>query len=954
MIPHDIFVMLPELSEDLQKGFWKSVYILPKHYRKRMRDPTLDHMLQSLYDLDHSKAWDTISYDDRAGVSDVMNRAITKYMIGNGNARIEDDQREVPSVMRDLLKGASKKSIAKNGARCVLTPSAGVFLKGTALPVGTIGVAIAMQLSKEVIIFVHQLDDNFLNLVINGPLKYPGASAIIASGRKYFLCEKCGWKPHFTLDEARRWILTKTSNTQLILVRHILDGDYVNFWRPPVNTPGSKICLQVKIVDYYTAGLPDLCLSLIDGDFDGDCVFASVDQDPRAAAASQKHHSLSALTAYATGGTAVTTSLDGFLGNKLIPETLEEKIFVDLLAALPMFSEKHLIAAGISVVNGRLSGSFTKTALFALCVLSTSYDANISKSDLSTDHRAVISAMKTKLPLDHVMEIVQNFQNLGSRYLMSRPLTVVAQDVMAVPEIYRFRNELTQLLNKFEFRASGDQRMTFANAVKSFVSLVIFKCVFGDWSRKTSLVSEHILTDKVLRQRCRYEGVDLQQATSKQLGALRDRFSDDPHLYALLDADLGDLGDKRSVCAALLAAISRRDEKEIRHLRTLFENVPLSSGRYFSEDIKHGVKLDSECIGLMLIGTPFQVVDSFRTSPDMRDSTDFRFLTDSTMGCDLDLGSRFLQLLKSNEGLAGSSKGHVSRMGENRNKIQAAQRNIFWKDDGFYGHLNERSLTRCFKCDLRLQQEQQCPRCNSQRRAAHYKLMGTELLPSGYFSDPTHSVRRRRAKESSKQMLFLDHLPTAHRKPTVASEISSSGGFETVRVFVTPYVQRALICVDRRSHLSYSRPFVEAQDEEERVVVESMVLGEAVASCGHIGARVQNEISISGKISYELSIECLSCKAPKALKKFKQTQTTSLQIVAPVVHVANDLDAYTNLFGLVPGDLLDRFRCCEVKKYHNLKRPPVSDLLSVISDRHPASLSVLNKAPGSVSAHRYF
>ena len=858
-LPEDLKKVLKEKNcwNGVARCFRGSVGLLPKKYRDKIKDPTAHSIYGKLLDLTNQTGWTRKgNWKERANLSRDLGRLLFRLVIGH--LRCEDfaaddewkpddhDLKEVPNTILKLIKKLQKLSHPRlNAGRAVATSSVGHCIEDYAGVSGTIGIANAMKVVQE-----DELDlETHLSCISNGALEYPGAAWVCVGGKRIHLTDTAAasverpWKPGRSIEDTRSWLSDICGDLPCSVGRHTVTGDEVNIWRPPANTPGSKIRLRCRVTEGPPlVGLAEIALTLQDADYDGDAVFFGEDLDKVAKRGSAANRPAN-LYAYESGVRALKTMLDGALGCKLLPPSVPWGRACQLLEALPAFAHELLGHVGITVdeETGEVTtASVTSEQLFSLCLLCTTENCSLCKAGedprlytvkgacvlgrvlCCEDHVSFIDRLLDGMSAANAIEVLQNLQSLGDAYLMYEPLFVKLADVLPLPRIAALRDALCDALNTQTFVTNvgtlAEQRRLFSNLVKSFVNEVVYKAVYCDgydmtaaeisgWTqrrisdeleagRDTSLardvkvnvaiyagtevgrilrnLQEHLRVPFHLR-----DGSEAQRLLSV-LTALASAGADAPRrlirgLRAYVQECFeGEARVLRSSLAAEAAAVrqlcdampgethkvlwlmerliddiklkSAASIERVRAATTIISSLPTRERHrgeksYFLQDIRHSIKLDKECVGLMLIGTPVHCGDAPRNIAFMRHAKDSRYILKSTMACDMPSAAWQMQILTSNSCQATSSKAYISKAGEMRHKIQSVGRLLQRiRGRGWCGDQSNRGF-RCVRCDAP-QPGDRCQACGAEKEDAFYDLLSFSLMGSAFVTHPYWTARR--------------------------------------------------------------------------------------------------------------------------------------------------------------------------------------------------------------------
>jgi hypothetical protein len=134
--------------------------------------------------------------------------------------------------------------------------------------------------------------------------------------------------------------------------------------------------------------------------------------------------------------------LDGVLGMRLLPETMERRVCCELLSALPAFQFEFFKTLGVDMGDeGQISEGLplTKKMMLSLCLLSTSENYKAVTAGRAPNQYNIpgmvvegeVTTLKVKDLLEQALlwhghematEVLQNFQLLGNAYALHSPL----------------------------------------------------------------------------------------------------------------------------------------------------------------------------------------------------------------------------------------------------------------------------------------------------------------------------------------------------------------------------------------------------------------------------------------------------------------------------------------------------------------------------------------------------
>ena len=194
----------------------------------------------------------------------------------------------------------SARGVLANAGRAIIVSSTTANLRNNPLggPVLGVPVHLAMMMGKQAAV-------SNPNILIRGPLKYTGAHLYYNEEGDEVIIPPAGLSP----AEAE-------SAIGCMCLRHLVDGDVLALTRSPVVGKQSMVVLPIKIIPGVAIAVPDVILSGLDGDFDGDGVIIYGPKD-RAAAEAIESHRVGNLLCHQSGMLAVEVMLDGFLGMEL-------------------------------------------------------------------------------------------------------------------------------------------------------------------------------------------------------------------------------------------------------------------------------------------------------------------------------------------------------------------------------------------------------------------------------------------------------------------------------------------------------------------------------------------------------------------------------------------------------------------------------------------------------------
>jgi hypothetical protein len=267
----------------------------------------------------------------RTGVQRLMNRArppemtrekklleITKLIVKDHRNSLDlgtvPESDEDKALSSDLEKSMTPSSFEvsaiqclsvrgqiTNAGRAVITSSTVANLRDNPSGGPVLGVPahLAMLMGKQEIV----TDPRTLE---RGPLAYPGAHLYYDPEGNEVVIPPEG----LSREEAER------ATGHCICLRHLVDGDVVALTRSPVVGKQGMVTLPIKIIPGDVITVPDVILSSMDADFDGDAVIIYLPHD-RAAAEALDAHRVGNLLCHQSGQLAVGVTLDGFLGMRL-------------------------------------------------------------------------------------------------------------------------------------------------------------------------------------------------------------------------------------------------------------------------------------------------------------------------------------------------------------------------------------------------------------------------------------------------------------------------------------------------------------------------------------------------------------------------------------------------------------------------------------------------------------
>jgi hypothetical protein len=241
-------------------------------------------------------------------------------------AHREEGERDDDMSLPQTYEEANGRVISRTdrfvvGGRGIISNGSNVGITGIAEPVMGVGQAIAIGLCRQV-----PFQPKLAHLLVNGPLKYPGAHYVLRSSGGI---EKIPQKGFVDEREALEW-----ARDVIVLARHIQDGDLVGVTRSPFVSPHNHLYMQVRVLGGMTLRPHDIILSATDADFDGDGMILYVPND-MVAKEQWKAQMPSRLLTYQSGLQAQATMLDGRFGleSSLCAE-VSASVFLSVLSCL--------------------------------------------------------------------------------------------------------------------------------------------------------------------------------------------------------------------------------------------------------------------------------------------------------------------------------------------------------------------------------------------------------------------------------------------------------------------------------------------------------------------------------------------------------------------------------------------------------------------------------------------
>jgi hypothetical protein len=709
-------------DERLERCFMGRIPLMPRYYRARQAT-CYGKLAATALAADEATRSAGTPWEMRCNRDKTIAGILSSLICGQskqdpfGNEKEAAREDEGGADLNDFVPKSALRLVRKigrlgerfvNSSRGVGGPSANRIIKGYAGPVGAVGTANAMAVVHPRALLPYASDQEDINAeeadkrgflldcVGRGALSYVGAAYLTVGGEEVALTEgSLGWTSHEradgTVDRAgvetwlnKVWPLSsRQAGVAAFVGRHTCDGDWMFFWRSPVNTPGSLVCARVRVISGAVVNAPDIHLPVMDGDNDGDTFVVCMPLDEKARGRLMDAHTVDKLYAYCTGKPAIKLTLDGSLGLKSLRSRrqLSRSEFVRVCSSLPCFSPPLL-----SVLRSH-RGTYGTKELLCIGVAATTSNAarlkhisgpcpqrhNLRADDgswvcrdgviLTDKPDVVVTAAFASLPSKEAVDILQNLQTLGKRVLMYHPMGVGMEDCIPLPLLASGRDKLTTALNGVDWLEGREgtapmKRREGLNAAKSYLEDVILRAAFASPSLSFSDVRDAIE---------RAHPSPEEKSRAANILAEIEREGGRERGVALV----------AKLLERLAVEISARDALSVKALSRAVVSLPYRQhqGDYLVKDLENETKIAKEGLAMLLIGTPAQVGEEARCLPSCEGAEVEPFVL-STMGCDMPIKAWAFDRLKANFLSAHSSKAYISKTGSQRNSTQSVGRHI--------------------------------------------------------------------------------------------------------------------------------------------------------------------------------------------------------------------------------------------------------------------------------------